>query len=177
MQWDLGVGGLAYLGAMSLLSGAVASLVVGKGRSRPVRTALVTSILCLVAGAFVSEGPFGWATEEDLQPNIDGLLRDEVLPSCVLVTACVALLARYWSPQGWRGSAAAASGGEAKLPPRWFVLAFWHGHRALLRLPRGRMGLWRLKPGRRGALRLTTTGRRTGSRGGWSSGASRTKAI
>lgn len=48
------------------------------------------------------------------------------------------------------------------LPPRWFVVLFWRGHRALLRLTRGRMGLWRPKPGRWGALRLTTTGRRTG---------------
>ncbi len=41
-------------------------------------------------------------------------------------------------------------------------MSFWHGHRALLRLTRGRWGLWRPKPGRWGALRLTTAGRRTG---------------
>jgi len=51
---------------------------------------------------------------------------------------------------------------RAWLPPRWFVVLFWHGHRALLRVTRGRLGLWRPKPGRWGALRLTTTGRRTG---------------
>jgi F420H(2)-dependent quinone reductase len=39
---------------------------------------------------------------------------------------------------------------------------FWHGHSALVRATRGRLGLWRPKPGRWGALRLTTTGRRTG---------------
>jgi deazaflavin-dependent oxidoreductase (nitroreductase family) len=50
----------------------------------------------------------------------------------------------------------------ASLPPRWFVRLFWHGHRALLRATGGRVGLWRPKPGRWGALRLTTTGRRTG---------------
>ncbi|WP_343909034.1 nitroreductase/quinone reductase family protein [Nocardioides aquiterrae] len=48
------------------------------------------------------------------------------------------------------------------LPPRWFVVAFWHAHRALLRLTRGRVGLWRPKPGGWGALWLTTTGRRSG---------------
>jgi len=42
------------------------------------------------------------------------------------------------------------------------VVLFWHGHRALLRATRGRVGLWRPKPGGWGALRLTTTGRRTG---------------
>ena len=41
-------------------------------------------------------------------------------------------------------------------------MLFWHGHRALLRVTGGRLGLWRPKPGRWGALRLTTTGRRTG---------------
>lgn len=49
-----------------------------------------------------------------------------------------------------------------RLPPRWFVVAFWHAHRALLRVTGGRVGLWRPKPGGWGALWLTTTGRRTG---------------
>ena len=51
---------------------------------------------------------------------------------------------------------------QARLPPRWFIVSFWHGHRALLRVTRGRFGLWRPKPGKWGTLRLTTTGRRTG---------------
>jgi deazaflavin-dependent oxidoreductase (nitroreductase family) len=58
--------------------------------------------------------------------------------------------------------AAGGSGGRTRLPPRWFVLLFWYGHRALLRATRGRFGLWRPKPGGWGALRLSTTGRRTG---------------
>lgn len=53
-------------------------------------------------------------------------------------------------------------GRRAWLPPRWFVVAFWHGHRALLRATRGRLGLWRPRPDGWGTLRLTTTGRRTG---------------
>ena len=57
---------------------------------------------------------------------------------------------------------AAARKRPARLPPRWFVRFFWHAHRVLLRVTRGRLGLWRPKPGRWGALRLTTTGRRTG---------------
>lgn len=56
----------------------------------------------------------------------------------------------------------AAHGGRASLPPRWFVVLFWHGHRALVRATRGRVGLWRPKPDGWGALWLTTTGRRTG---------------
>lgn len=41
-------------------------------------------------------------------------------------------------------------------------MLFWHGHRALVRATRGRLGLWRPKSKGWGALRLTTTGRRTG---------------
>jgi F420H(2)-dependent quinone reductase len=58
--------------------------------------------------------------------------------------------------------AAAARRRRAWLPPRWFVVLFWHGHRALVRVTRGRLGLWRPKPDGWGALRLTTAGRRTG---------------
>jgi deazaflavin-dependent oxidoreductase (nitroreductase family) len=49
-----------------------------------------------------------------------------------------------------------------RLPPRWFIRSAWYIHRALLRLSGGRIGLWRPKANRWGALRLTTTGRRTG---------------
>ena len=52
--------------------------------------------------------------------------------------------------------------GRATLPQRWFVVAFWHAHRALVRTTRGRVGLWRPKPNGWGALWLTTTGRRSG---------------
>jgi hypothetical protein len=50
---------------------------------------------------------------------------------------------------------------SARLPPRWFMVMFWHAHRALVNATRGRLGLWRPKPGGWGALRLTTVGRRT----------------
>ena len=57
-----------------------------------------------------------------------------------------------------------AGGGERapRMPPRWFVVTAWHVHRGIYRVTRGRLGLWRPKPGRWGTLRLTTTGRRTG---------------
>jgi hypothetical protein len=46
----------------------------------------VTALMFAI-GVFVSEVLFGWATGEDLQPNIDGLSFDEVL-----VTFLVGLL-------------------------------------------------------------------------------------
>jgi deazaflavin-dependent oxidoreductase (nitroreductase family) len=55
-------------------------------------------------------------------------------------------------------------GGQPHLPPRWFVIAFWHTHRALLRMTRGRLGLWKPRQNRWGALWLTTVGRRSGRR-------------
>jgi deazaflavin-dependent oxidoreductase (nitroreductase family) len=52
--------------------------------------------------------------------------------------------------------------GKARLPPRWFVVSAWHVHRLLVRVSRGRRFLWRPRPGKWGALWLTTTGRRSG---------------
>jgi deazaflavin-dependent oxidoreductase (nitroreductase family) len=48
------------------------------------------------------------------------------------------------------------------LPPRWVKRRFWFLHRRVYRLTGGRLGLWRPKPNKWGAMRLTTTGRRTG---------------
>jgi deazaflavin-dependent oxidoreductase (nitroreductase family) len=52
--------------------------------------------------------------------------------------------------------------GKGRLPPRWFVVTFWHVHRWVVRASRGRKGLWRPIPGKWGPLRLTTRGRRSG---------------
>ncbi len=54
------------------------------------------------------------------------------------------------------------AGQGVRVPPRWFVRSAWVINRALFRLTGGRIGLWRPKPGGWGALRLTTTGRRSG---------------
>jgi deazaflavin-dependent oxidoreductase (nitroreductase family) len=50
----------------------------------------------------------------------------------------------------------------ARVPPRWFVRLAWSTHRWLYRLTGGRIGLWRPKANKWGAMQLTTTGRRTG---------------
>jgi deazaflavin-dependent oxidoreductase (nitroreductase family) len=51
---------------------------------------------------------------------------------------------------------------RARIPPRWFVRLAWFTHRSGYRATRGRLGLWRPKGSRWGALRLTTVGRHTG---------------
>jgi len=157
MQWDLGLRGLAVLAAMSLGFGVLAGLVVGGGTAHRLRTTAITTVACFGVGLLTSEVLFGWATEDELQPNVDGLSRDEVLLSSLVTTLVIVLVMRHRA----RRTRMARDRG-ATLPPRWFVVLFWHGHRALLRATRGRFGLWRPKPGGWGTLRLTTTGRRTG---------------
>ncbi len=53
------------------------------------------------------------------------------------------------------------AGDKARLPPRWFIRIFWRVHRRTVQLSRGRKGLWPPSPEKWGALRLTTTGRRS----------------
>jgi deazaflavin-dependent oxidoreductase (nitroreductase family) len=51
-----------------------------------------------------------------------------------------------------------------RLPPRWFIRAFWVFHRAAYSATGGRFGLRHAKPDRWGMLRLRTVGRRTGEK-------------
>ncbi|HET8528748.1 MAG TPA: nitroreductase/quinone reductase family protein [Gaiellaceae bacterium] len=51
--------------------------------------------------------------------------------------------------------------GKTLLPPRWFITTFWHVHRRIVRRSDGRRGLWAPRPGKWGALQLTTAGRRS----------------
>ncbi|GGH92296.1 hypothetical protein ACFFGR_04385 [Arthrobacter liuii] len=76
MQWDPGLLGLAVLAAMSLVFGVLVQLILGKAGPR--WTWLISACLYFVSGLVVSEVWFGWATEAELQPNIDGLSFDEV---------------------------------------------------------------------------------------------------
>ncbi|CAN7336565.1 hypothetical protein LJR078_001941 [Arthrobacter sp. LjRoot78] len=94
MQWDLGLQGLALLLALSLGFGVVAGLAVGRGAAHRLWTMAIAVVACFGIGLFTSEVWFGWATEEELQPNIDGLSFDEVLLSGAVTTVLVVLSAR-----------------------------------------------------------------------------------
>ena len=94
MQWDLGLQGLALLAVISVGFGAGAGLLVGSGLPHRLWAAAVTTAACFGVGLVTSEGLFGWATEEELQPNIDGLSRDEVMLSSMLTTAAVVVAMR-----------------------------------------------------------------------------------
>lgn len=92
MRWDLGISGLGLLATMALAFGLIAHLIVGKGLTRWLW--LFAAMGYFVAGILVSEVWFGWATEEELQPNIDGLSFDEV-QLVTLAGLIAALIARY----------------------------------------------------------------------------------
>ena len=93
MQWDLGLGAVTVLAAMSLGFGVVAGALAGRTTHR-LRVGLVTAGACFVMGLVTSEVWFGWATGEDLQPNVDGLSFDEVLLACLVTSALVVAVAR-----------------------------------------------------------------------------------
>jgi hypothetical protein len=93
MRWDLGLQGLGLLIAMSLGFGAIAQLLVGRATTRWLW--LIATAGYFVGGLFTSEVWFGWATQEELQPNIDGLSFDEVLLFGLVSGVVTVLLTRY----------------------------------------------------------------------------------
>ncbi|ADX72273.1 hypothetical protein Asphe3_10900 [Pseudarthrobacter phenanthrenivorans Sphe3] len=92
-EWDLGIAGLGLLAVMSLVFGLLAQLIVGRQVTRWLW--LYSALGYFLAGILVSEVWFGWATEEELQPNIDGLSFDEVLLLVTLAGLIAALTARF----------------------------------------------------------------------------------
>jgi len=93
MHWDLGANGLLYLAAMSIVFGLIAQLL--SWRAGPKWLWAAVTVVYFGVGLLVSEVWFGWATEEDLQPNIDGLSRDEVLLIGLVPVAAAVVLTRW----------------------------------------------------------------------------------
>jgi hypothetical protein len=93
MEWDLGLQGLGLLLLMSLGFGVIAQVVAG--RVTTVWIGLIAAATYFVSGLLISEWMFGWASVEELQPNIDGLSFDEVL-LIGLIPGIVVVLAIWW---------------------------------------------------------------------------------
>lgn len=93
MQWDLGFKGVGLLLAMSAGFGLAAALIAGWGTTRWL--GVIAAATYFAAGILVSEVWFGWATEEDLQPNIDGLSFDEALLLAPLAGIVSIVATRY----------------------------------------------------------------------------------
>ena len=85
MEWDLGPQGLGLLLAMSLGFGVIAQLILWRTMTHWLW--LIAASVFFVSGLLISEVWFGWATEADLQPNIDGLSFDETLLALIPATA------------------------------------------------------------------------------------------
>jgi hypothetical protein len=82
MQWDVGIQGVGVLLVMAVVFGLVVQLVWG--RSHWPWLWPTAAVAGFAIGALVSEGWFGSATEEELQPNIDGVSFDETLLGLML---------------------------------------------------------------------------------------------
>jgi hypothetical protein len=76
MQYDLGLTGLAILTILSLGFGIIAQLA-GRAESRWLW--LIGAAGWFVGGLFMSEVMFATATEDEIQPIVDGLAFDEAL--------------------------------------------------------------------------------------------------
>jgi hypothetical protein len=101
MDWDLGFAAVGLLLAMSLGFGLLAQLIAGRGTTRWMW--LIGAGTFFVLGLLISEAWFGWATEEDLQPNYHGLSFDETLlavfPSIAVVIVVRRLIRRRQHPR------------------------------------------------------------------------------
>ncbi len=93
MEWDLGIRGIGLLLLMSLGFGAIVQLL--SWRSHIAWLGAAGAGAYFISGLLVSEAWFGWATEEDLQPNIDGLSFDEVLLLAIIPSLAVVIGARW----------------------------------------------------------------------------------
>jgi hypothetical protein len=107
MRWDLGPQGLGLLIAMSLGFGVIAQIVGWKATTRWLW--LIAAAAYFVGGLFISEVWFGWATQEELQPNIDGLSFDEVLLIGLVPGIAAALVTWYVTRRTRRRSTHATS--------------------------------------------------------------------
>jgi hypothetical protein len=90
MQVDLGLQGLGILVAVSLLFGVIAQVVFGRGTTRWMW--LIGAVAWFVGGFIASEVVWGSATEQELQPVIDGLALDESLLGGLVVGVPVVLV-------------------------------------------------------------------------------------
>lgn len=97
MTWDLGIAGVGLLVAMSAGFGLLVELVTLWHRRTTAWVGLVAGAVFFVAGLLTSEVWFGWATEEDLQPNVDGLSVDETMLFGLLAGVASVMVMRYVS--------------------------------------------------------------------------------
>jgi len=92
MEFDLGLQAVAIMFAIAVVIGLVAQFL---GRPGTRWAGLLAGGAGFFGGLFVSEVMFAGATEEEIQPVIDGLAFDEAMLGGILVGFVVMLLTRY----------------------------------------------------------------------------------
>ena len=92
MQFDLGSTGLVILVALSLGFGFVAQIV---GRAESHWLWLAGAAGWFIGGLFMSEVMFATATEDQIQPIVDGLAFDEALLGGLIGGIVATGIARY----------------------------------------------------------------------------------
>jgi hypothetical protein len=97
VQFDLGLQGLGILIAISLIFGVIAQVVM-RGGTRWLWLLAATG--WFIGGLIASEGIWGGATSEEIQPIIDGLALDESLLGGLIVGVPVAIIARLATGPG-----------------------------------------------------------------------------
>ena len=90
MQLDIGLQGLGILIALSLVFGVIVQLILGRNTTRWMW--LIGAAGYFIGGLFASEVMFATATEDELQPIIDGLCFDEALLGGLIVGISVVLV-------------------------------------------------------------------------------------
>jgi hypothetical protein len=79
-------------------------------------------------------------------------MHDEVAAGCVVSPMLVGLVRASLRSSRVAGSMdeeeMGMAAGKALLPPPWFIEAFWHVHRRIVRASGGRKGLWAPRPGK-----------------------------
>jgi hypothetical protein len=115
MQWDLGWQGVGLLVVMALAFGLIVRLLAGGAAGRWLW--LIAAAASFVGGLLTSEAWFGWATEEELQPNIDGVSFDEVLLMNIVLAVVIIGIARYvYRRRRGRSTVMARDAGKARSP-------------------------------------------------------------
>jgi hypothetical protein len=112
MQWDLGPQGLGLLILTSRGFGVIAQFVAERATTRWLW--VIAGAGYFVGGLFISEVWFGWATQEELQPNIDGLSFDEVLLIGLVPGILSVLVTRYVTRRTRRHSTATEDSADIK---------------------------------------------------------------
>ena len=92
MQYDLGLTGLGILVTLSLAFGIIAQ-IAGRAESRWLW--LIGAAGWFVGGLLMSEVMFGAATEDEIQPIVDGLAFDEALLGGLIGGIVATVIARY----------------------------------------------------------------------------------